>query len=172
MSFLRPEVSALLRRWREPLAAVCVVALGLWIALGRLPVVPGFGWVLVLLGAALLLVAVRRAQFAGMGGGAGIVQVTEARVSYMGPFAGGTVSLDELSALSVRRAAAGPVWILREGGAELEIPADALGADRLIDAFAQLPGLGAARLIRARDTAGKAETPLWHRPQDGAPRLS
>jgi cadmium resistance protein CadD (predicted permease) len=30
--FMRPEAAAILRRWREPLIALAVIALGLWIA--------------------------------------------------------------------------------------------------------------------------------------------
>jgi hypothetical protein len=44
--FMRPEAAAILRRWREPLVALAVIALGLWIAARPGPIVQGFGWVL------------------------------------------------------------------------------------------------------------------------------
>jgi hypothetical protein len=44
--FMRPEAAAILRRWREPLVALAVIALGVWIAARPGPIVQGFGWVL------------------------------------------------------------------------------------------------------------------------------
>ena len=48
--FLRPEAAATLRRWREPLIALAMIALGIWIAARPGPIVQGFGWVLAAVG--------------------------------------------------------------------------------------------------------------------------
>lgn len=162
--FLRPEIAAALRRWSEPILALAVVALGFWIAARPGPVVQGFGWVLVLGGAIALLPAVRRARFAASGEGPGIVKVDERRVLYMGPTHGGTVALDELQALSLRRTEEGDLaWVLVEPGNLLVIPIDARGAEALFDAFTALPGLSAQAILAARDGTGQGTTRLWSR---------
>lgn len=171
MTFLRPEVAILLRRWSEVIAASCVVALGLWIAARPGPVVQGFGYVLVALAALALIPAVRRARFATAGDGPGIVQVIEGRILYMGPVTGGAISLAELTELALRRDHAGAaVWVLREAGQDLEVPVDATGADALFDAFTTLPGLGAQRLLTARHGMAVGEQRLWQRV--GVPALT
>ena len=71
MSFFRPEVLALLRRWAEVIVAIAVLALGLWIAARPGPVVQGFGDVLAAFAAIALIPAVRRARFATDGDGPG-----------------------------------------------------------------------------------------------------
>jgi len=162
--FLRPEAAQALTRWRDVLIAICVVALGLWIALRPGPVVQGFGYVLIAAGAIGLVPALRRARFAADGHGPGVVKVDEGRVLYMGPVTGGTVAIREMTSLSLRRGMDGSkVWVLIEPGTLLTIPVNAQGADALFDAFSALPGLGAQRLLAAleRDTAGTDR--LWVR---------
>lgn len=166
MSFVRPEVTVLLRQWREVIAAACVAALGLWIAASPGPVMQGFGYVLAAMAGLALIPAIRRARFAAGGQGPGIVQVIEGRILYMGPHHGGAVSLGELTALSLRRDHAGAVWVMSEGDQLLEVPVDAAGADALFDAFTTLPGLGGQRLLAARNGTALGAHHLWRR---GAP---
>jgi hypothetical protein len=162
--FLRPEVAAKLRRWREVLAAGAVGALGLWIAAHPGPVVQGFGYVLIAAAALALIPAIRRARFAAGGQGAGVVQVVEGRILYMGPVTGGAVSVGDLTSLSLRRDHQGnAAWILSEPGQLLIIPVDAAGAEALFDAFTTLPGLGAQRLLAARQGSRVGEQTLWRR---------
>jgi hypothetical protein len=162
--FLRPEVAALLVRWREVIAACGVIALGLWIAASPGPIVQGFGYVLALLAALALIPAIRRARFASDGQGPGVVQVIEGRILYMGPLTGGAVSVGDLTALAVLRHPDGTaVWVLTEPGQRLEVPVDAAGADALFDAFTTLPGLGGQRLLAARQGSRMGEQVLWRR---------
>jgi hypothetical protein len=162
--FLRPEAAATLRRWREVLAALAVIALGLWIAARPGPIVQGFGYVLIALAALAMIPAIRRARFAAGGQGPGVVQVVEGRILYMGPVTGGAVSLGDLTSLSLRRDHTGDAaWILHEPGTLLVIPVDASGAEALFDAFTTLPGLGAQRLLAARQGSRMGEQTLWRR---------
>lgn len=164
MSFLRPEVAALLRRWAEVIAAAVVMALGLWIAAHPGPVVQGFGYVLAGLAGLALIPAIRRARFAADGQGPGIVQVIEGRILYMGPMTGGAVSIAELTSLALSRDQAGQAaWVLHEPGQVLTIPVDATGADALFDAFTTLPGLGGQRLLAARQGDQVGTWTLWRR---------
>jgi hypothetical protein len=167
--FLRPEVAALIRRWREPLAALAVAALGLWIAASPGPIVQGFGWVLVAGGALALLPAIRRARFAASGDAPGVVQVDERRIVYMGPTHGGAVALDELQQLSLRRMEDGrAAWVLVEGQTLLVIPVEARGAEALFDAFTALPGLSAQAILAARAGTAPGTVRLWSRAQNPA----
>lgn len=160
--FLRPEAAATLRRWREPLVALTVVALGIWIAASPGPIVQGFGWILAGAGALALIPAIRRARFQASGEAPGVVQVDERRVLYMGPTHGGAVALDDLRQLSLRRMEDGrAAWVLVEGTTLLVIPTDARGADALFDAFTALPGLSAQAILAARDMPQPGTTRLW-----------
>jgi hypothetical protein len=162
--FLRPEVAVVLKRWREVLAGLAVLGLGLWIAASPGPIVQGFGYVLAALAALALIPAIRRARFGGGGTGPGVVQVVEGRILYMGPITGGAVALAELTSLALRRDHAGAAaWLLTEPGTMLVIPVDATGAEALFDAFTTLPGLGAQRLLAARNGSRRGEQMLWRR---------
>ena len=167
--FLRPEVAETLRRWREPLIALTIIALGLWIAASPGPIVQGFGWVLAGLGAVAMIPAIRRARFHTSGDAPGVVQVDERRVLYMGPTHGGAIEMDDLSQLSLRRMEDGrAAWVLVQGSTLLVIPTDARGADALFDAFTALPGLSAQAILAARDMPQPGTTRLWTREQNRA----
>ncbi|MBF9045062.1 hypothetical protein HKCCE4037_17095 [Rhodobacterales bacterium HKCCE4037] len=163
--FFRPEAMAALSRWKEVLGALAVIAIGLWIALRPGGVIlAGFGYVLIGIGAAFLVPAIRRARFNTGNEGPGAVQVDERRILYMGPVTGGTMALDDLRVLSVRRDGADQVaWVLADTTQLLVIPVDAVGADALFDAFAALPGLNVERLIRAVQSRTKGSQQLWTR---------
>ena len=162
--FLRPEVAALLTRWREVLGTLAVMAAGGWIAARPGLIVQGFGYALIGLAAIALVPAIRRARFAADGQGPGVVQVVEGRILYMGPETGGAVSIGELSSLSLRRDHEGnSAWLLQEPGQMLVIPVDAAGAEALFDAFTALPGLGAQRLLAARRSLRSGTQTLWRR---------
>ncbi len=170
--FLRPEAAETLSRWRDVLAALAVIALGLWVIWRPGPIVQGFGWVLIAGGAVWLIPAFRRARFSAAGhagDGPGVVKVDEGRVLYLGPITGGTVALREMTALSLRRAPDGSaLWVLTEPGTLVTIPTDASGADALFDAFTALEGLSADRLLRALADNNPGTTRLWSRQSPSA----
>jgi hypothetical protein len=98
----------------------------------------------------------------GAGEGAGVVDIREERIAYLGPRTGGVVALDELTAIAVEPGRAGASWVLRaEDGAALRIPMGAVGAGSLVDAFAALPGFDPARA--ARVAGGRQPLPVWRR---------
>ncbi len=163
--FFRPEAITALTRWREVLMALAIILIGLWIALrpGGV-IVTGFGYVLIALGAAFMVPALRRARFMTGTDGPGAVEVDEGRILYMGPQTGGTMALDDLRVLSVRRDGGDQVtWVLADATQLLVIPVHAAGADALFDAFAALPGLNVERLIRAVQSRTKGSQRLWSR---------
>lgn len=160
---IRPEARGLLRRWREALIGLAVLALGLWLAAQPGPVARGTGLTVALAGLALTVMGTRRARFAARAEGPGIVQVLEGQIAYWGPRAGGFVALRELEALDL--SADGGHWrLLAADGTRLDIPRGARGGEALFDAFAQLPGVDMAHLLRrlaAAPTPG--DQPIWRR---------
>jgi hypothetical protein len=160
---IRPEARVLLRHWRDALIGLAVLAFGAWLATQPSPVIRGLGFVVAVAGLALTVVGTRRARFAVLAEGPGVVQVIEGQITYWGPEAGGFIALRELEALDL--SADGECWRLRAAdGTRLDIPRGARGAEALFDAFAQLPGVDMAHLLRR---IGAAPTPgdqaVWRR---------
>jgi hypothetical protein len=170
VSFLRPEAKAQLLRWRETLAGLGAVALGLFFALTAYGVLFALGVVLVIGGGALAVAGVQRARFRLGSEGPGVVQVVEGRVTYFGPWGGGGASLDRLAWLELVpvRGGAGAWVLIEEEGERLEIPVDARGADRLFDVFASLPGLDTRRMLADLQPPVRERTQIWQRDR---PRL-
>lgn len=151
---IRPEVRAALLRWRESIMAAAVVALGLWlIGLGGWLFLP-FGLLVAGLGLALVLLAHRRMRFGRGGGAPGIVEVDEGQIAYLGPTEGGFVSIAELVELRLVHLRGQRLWRLKQAdGQALLIPVAAEGAERLFDAFAQLPAMDSQALVAALKAA-------------------
>lgn len=170
---MRDDVRAALVKWREVLAGLVVIALALWLDVVTFGFLRWLAVALGLIGAALVWTGIQRERFrrsgAGGGGGAGIVQIDERRLVYMGPLTGGVVDLDDLDRLDLDRSGRPAHWLLTApGGPPVAIPVDAEGADALLDAFAALPGLRVEAMLAALGRGrGPAET-LWRR-QGAAP---
>ncbi len=155
MTLIRPELTARLSQWREPIYAAGLAALGLWVALQG-------GWLLGPLGAALVVLAagwaamaVRRLRFAPEVAAPGMVEVDEGQVGYLGPAFGGYVALPDLVELRLLTMRGRRLWRLKQAdGQALLIPVDAAGAERLYDAFASLPGMDTAALVAALSHGG------------------
>ncbi len=160
---IRPEARRALRNWRDALVGLALLALGAWFASQPGPVIKGLGGIVAVAGLALTILGTRRARFAAHAQGPGVVQVIEGQITYWGPEAGGFVALRELEALDL--SADGERWLLRAAdGTRLDIPRGARGAEALFDAFAQLPGVDMAYLLRrigAAPTPG--DQPIWRR---------
>ena len=150
MTLIRPEVTALVWRWREVIWAAVVAAIGLWlVALGGYFLVP-VGLFVAGIGVVLGVTAFRRLRFEQAVDAPGVVEVDEAQVGYLGPELGGFLSLTELVELRILSLRGRRVWRLKQGdGQALLIPVDAAGADRLFDAFANLPGMDTGALVAA-----------------------
>jgi hypothetical protein len=162
VSFVRPELAVLLRRWGEALVFAAVLALGLWL-LWR--AVSGRGWLLLApglvlagSGAGLLMGAVRRIRLSDAPPGAGVVMIDEGRIAYFGPLGGGFVDLPGL----IRVEITGEAWLLvADDGTRLAIPRGAAGAERLPDALSPLPGLDLDAAVAAIGTGAPGRTLLW-----------
>jgi hypothetical protein len=164
MSMLRPEVSALLTRWREVIAAGCTALVGVWLtALGGYFLV-AIGVVMILIAAAWGLIALRRLQFFRDVSAPGIVEVDEGQLGYFGPSFGGVLALDDLVELRLSDLHNTRQWRLKtRAGEVLLIPTTATGAEKLFDAFATLPGIDMTAVTVALNR-GAATLPIWQRP--------
>jgi hypothetical protein len=150
MSLIRPEVTDLIWRAREVVWASLVVGAGLWlITLGGYVLIP-LGAVIGGIGLVLAVTAFRRMRFEQSVAAPGLVELDEAQVGYMGPEIGGYLSLNELVELRLLSLRGRRVWRLKQAdGQALLIPVDAKGAERLFDAFANLPGMDTSTLVEA-----------------------
>ena len=154
MGLIRPEVTALIWRGREVIWGGLVVALGVWlIALGGFVLVP-LGGAIAVIGLVLGTMALRRMRFAQTVAAPGLVELDEAQVGYLGPEMGGFLSLSEVVELRILTLRGRRVWRLKQAdGQALLIPVDAKGAERLFDAFVNLPGMEAPALMAALEPA-------------------
>jgi hypothetical protein len=150
MTFIRPEITDLIWRAREVIWAGLVVALGLWlILLGGYLLIP-LGLIVGGVGVVLALTAFRRMRFQQKVTAPGVVELDEAQVGYLGPELGGFLSLQELVELRMLVLRGRRMWRLKQAdGQALLIPVDARGAERLYDAFANLPGMDTSALVAA-----------------------
>lgn len=159
--FLRPQARAALWRWRELLLGGGVAVFGLWWALGSFGIMVWVGWAIFLLGLMIIVTGIQRLRFSRGGGGAGVVEVKERRIAYLGPLTGGIVDLDDLQELVLDPAGRPAHWRLGTQSAILSIPVDAEGADTLFDAFAALPGIQTERMLEALNTTPKDPVVVW-----------
>lgn len=164
MSLVRPELLALLQRWREVLAGAGIVLLGGWIATFGGWFFAGLGGLVAAAGVALAINGARRMRFDAHGQGPGMVQVVEGQIAYFGPETGGFLGLTELEELQLADRPVGRCWLLRRSdGSVLEVPLEARGAAALYDLFATLPGIDMAHVSAAAARgAGRAQV-LWRR---------
>ncbi len=149
-------------RWREVLIGAAIVLLGLWWWANTYAVVSWLSAVIVLLGAALIFTGVQRLRFRQGGGGAGVVQIDERRLTYFGPLTGGMIDLDDLIRLDLDPTGKPAHWMLfASGGPPLAIPVNAEGADALFDVFAALPGIRTELMLETLSRAPDKPVTIW-----------
>lgn len=164
MSFIRPEAARLIRRWREALAGLAVLALGLLWVFGRPGLLQLLGYPVALIGLVFIWMGLQRARFRMIETGAGAVQVDEGEITYFGPLTGGASALADLDRLTLDRSLKPPHWRLESNGTPaLLIPVNAAGSDALFDAFATLPGLRTERMLNELATTATHAIVIWER---------
>ena len=164
MSFIRPEVTALLTRWRGVLTGAGVALLGLWWVIGSTGILGWIGWAVIAAGVALAFTGLQRLRFSTGQGGPGVVSITEGQVAYFGPLTGGVVALSELSRLDIDHSGTPAHWGLHQPGQPmLAIPLTAENAEALFDVFAALPGLSMERLLSQMHPHHPQVAVIWQR---------
>ena len=173
MSFVRPELAARLRVWREPILWGALSLAGVWLVwrgyAGLEPLSFTLGLILLGAGLGLLRDAARRVQLRQTSPAEGVVLIDEARIGYFGPRDGGFIDLPAITAVEiVTRPHVPPdsahAWVLTaDDGARLVIPIGAEGAERLFDALSPLPGIDFDAGVAAVVGPGARRATVWRK---------
>ena len=163
--FLRPEVRAFLLKWREVIAALGMLLLGLWMLITGIGITRWIGGIFILIGIGWTYAAVQRVRFDQGDGGPGVVQIRERRLAYFGPLDGGVMDIADITRLTLDPTShPAPSWILvGEGGQRLAIPVNATDADALFDVFAALPGIDTSDVLSVLSRTPDARVVIWER---------
>ena len=169
---IRPELHARAARWSESLVAAAILLGGLWLAFRGGWFFAALGGLVLLVGLALLIGAIRRLPFRRKIAAPGVVEVDEGAIRYYGAAAlGGEIALRDLSEIRLLRLNGRAHWRLKSlDGQALLVPVDARGADGLASAFAALPGVDMGRISAALKADGPTMQTLWTR--NNHPRLT
>ena len=168
MSFIRPEAAAQITRWRETLAGGGAALLGLYLLASGAGSRPIIGTALIIGGALLAIAGIQRARFRGQHQGAGVVQVTEGQLAYLGPTEGGIAATREITRLDLTPTDA---WVIHHRtGAPLTIPTGARGAEALFDVFATLPGLDTHAMLADLRRPRTETVTIWQADPTRLPR--
>lgn len=158
-SFIRPQARAALWRWRECLAGVGLIAIGV-LTLPEYGLLRWVGNALIGLGVIAILTGLPRARFRRDETGAGVITVTEHQLTYMGPLTGGSVSIDHIYGVALDHQA----WILTDiEDNTLTIPLTATGSEQLFDVFETLPRFPTSKMLRALDAPRSSRITIWRR---------
>ena len=164
MSFIRPEAVTALRRWRETLVGLAILALALLWLFGRPGLLQLLGYPMLVIAGALIWMGYQRARFRLGAGGTGAVQVDEGQITYYGPLTGGAIALADLDRLTLDRGLKPAHWRLdAQSSSSLLIPVNAEGADTLFDAFARLPGLRTERMLSELTQGRDQAVVIWEK---------
>jgi len=159
---IRPEVKTLVWKWREVLAALALATFGLWVAVSFFGIVVWIGWLIVGLGAVLVVTSAQKVRFRGNTDGPGVVVLDERRVTYLGPEDGGVADLDLMVQLDVTPQ---PAWrLINADGHFIDIPTNAKGVEVLFDAFTALPGLNTEYMLSVLSRTKPAQMTVWIAP--------
>lgn len=165
---IRPEIRAALRRWQEVLAGAGLGLAGIWLFAQGGWLFQALGLALAAAGASWAVTGLRRLRFRRQGLGPGVVDLLEGQISYLSPEPGrgGFVSIPEITAIRLLTRGGERAWRFSQAeGPVVLIPADALGAERLFDLLATLPGLDMPAALAALDAPGDGDRPIWTRPR-------
>lgn len=173
MSFVRPELAAFARRWREPAIWGALTLLGAWLAWRGYAAVAPLPFILGLIcagfGVGLLQGALRQLRLRTDAMETGVVVIDEAQIAYLGPREGGVIDLPAVVRVEIVTRPhlppdSGHAWVITaEDGNRLTIPLGARGADALLDALAPLPGIDFDAGVAAVVAGGPGRTTVWRK---------
>ncbi|WP_312531541.1 hypothetical protein [Paracoccus sp. (in: a-proteobacteria)] len=163
---IRPALSEQIRPWREVIAAVMILAFGIWVFAKGGWIFQPIGCVIIAVAAIWGLNARRQMRFQREVSAPGLVEVDEGAVRLFGARAlGGEISLRDLTEIRLLVLSGRSHWRLKSSdGQALLIPVDAAGADQLAHAFATLPGVDMGRISAALRGTGATVQTVWTRP--------
>lgn len=162
---MRPEVTALLWRWREVVVSLVVVALMGWWAISSFGVMRWIAFGFTAIAVIFAVAAIQRARFGKGGGGFGAVEVDEGVVSFFSPLTGGQIEIDAMTSVLLIPTGNGHAhWQLdAPGQAPLTIPLNAHGAEALFDVFVSLDGLETEKMLRQIKQTPDKPVVIWRK---------
>ncbi|MDU8928485.1 hypothetical protein RXV86_13930 [Alisedimentitalea sp. MJ-SS2] len=165
MNLIRPEARDAFWRWREVVFGAVVTALGANWAFTAYGILNWLGWVVLIIGLGLLITGLQRARVRPRSGGVGVVDLDEARLSYLLPQGGIVVPLSQIVRIDIDTFAGGSmVWVFTdEDGHKARIPAGAAKAEKLLDALSHFPGASYNRVIEASSAKGDNSFVIWQK---------
>lgn len=169
MSFVRPSVKEMFWRWREVLLLLAILGASAYFAVTKTGLTQIIGGGLAVIAILFLWPTIRQARMPFLAPGAGVVEITERRIRYLGPERGGEVSVNDLVSIEIAKldpSADGEdtIWVLTDkSGTELMIPAGAEGAEGLHDAFSAISGVNYDNITRAMLSETKNLFVIWEK---------
>ncbi|OUD10078.1 hypothetical protein BVC71_00740 [Marivivens niveibacter] len=168
-NFLRPEAVRTIKRWTQAIVGVAVTVFGLWVFVSTFGFVKWFGAGVAVLGLSIMIEGTRRARLAARMGseiGVGMVDIDERQISWLTAEWGGAVSIDQLASVAIRIDENDDMFwqLTQKDGERLTIPANATGAEEIMDALSALPSLNYDAAVSAINSKGAGVYVLWRTP--------
>lgn len=160
---MRPEIKALLWRWREVIAGLALATLFAWWAVSSFGVMTWIAGACAALALIYTFTAIQRARFGAGQGGFGVVEIDEGVVSYFTPQGGAQAEISEISKVTLLPAVRGPAhWqIETPDQPNLLIPLNAHGASQLFDVFVALKGIETEKMLRVVNSQPDQPVVIW-----------
>ena len=167
MNLLREEVKLWLYKWKEPLIMGVITLFGLKLTLDALSnyniILLAIGSAIVVIGICVFIASYMRISFSKFPNGVGVVEVKEKQIIYFDPSGGLAFSSDSIVSITLNACnRTGLIWrITTEDGSIIKIPLNAMGNEKLYDAFMTLPKIDQAQLISSVKKSGRYPKNIW-----------
>ena len=170
MSLIRPELRAMITRYREFLWGALVFCFGLWIALAaRGTIILALGGIVAALGGSYAITGVVRGALRRDRGaiGAGMVEITERELRFLSATGGRMLAFEDVQRITIITTARGSdssdmFWEFAAlGQPALRIPSDATGAEALFDMLSAFDGADYGAALAAAGSADDARFVIW-----------
>ena len=161
---IRPKAKEMLWRWRELGVGIIVWVLGLYWFVQSFGLLKWTGAGFVLLGLFILFVGQQRGRFRHSEKGIGVVDVVEGQITYFEPNEGGTISVAEITAVSLISHRGNRCWCFDERGqVGLIIQVSAKEGEQLFDTFAEIDGFPLEQMLRQLADETIQNSVVWRR---------
>lgn len=169
MNFIRPELRAVLWRWREVGVGLGLLGLGIYWFLTSFGFLQFVGLIIGFIGVSVVLAGVQRARVTQRSGGGGVIELDERRLTFLNAEGGLVIDLPSVSRIEIETTGQGPYeddlfWCFyQNNGHQARIPASAVGSELLFDALASFPGADYEKVIAASGSTTENVFVIWQK---------
>lgn len=161
---IRADAKEALWRWREVAYALGVGCVGVYWVTTYFGILQIVGYAVTCIAILLAVVGIQRGRFRNSATGQGVVTYIEGQVTYFGPYSGGMIAIDDISAIRLEKSGKTKAWMIEQPAQPaVMIPVDAQGADQLFDVFAALPGLKIEYMLSKLSHDREGSVLIWQR---------